>query len=114
MQLNEEDLYYLLALRPGEHVVKVWPDQMLDCIMIGVEGDDTTELPEVAPGLMAPRIDRPYAMAKLRERISELVARTWVASGPERDGYLHNLGELVEKEIFPHLHVTLPPGPTVS
>lgn len=76
--------------------------------MIGIEGDDTTDLPETVEGAQAFRIERPYAMAKLRERLAEIVAFSWKHDGPDRYSYLRTVGELVEKQIFPHLGVTVP------
>lgn len=112
--LHDEDLHYLLALEPGEHVVTMWPDPMRDSIVIGIEGDETTDLPESAPGTEPYRIERPYAMAKLRERLREIVAEKWrpiMDSGETtkaRDAYLRAVGEAVELGVFPHLGVTVP------
>lgn len=107
--MTEEDLHHLLALEPGEHVVATWSEPPLNAVAIGIEGDETTDLEEVWPGSEAPRIERPYAMAKLRDRLREIVAtlHTWEPSG--RDAYLRALGEVVEKEIFPHLAVVPDP-----
>jgi len=48
-------------------------------------------------------------MAKLRDRLLHIVAtmHTYETSG--RDAYLRAVGELVEKEIFPHLDIVPDP-----
>lgn len=108
--LDEEDIHYLFSLKPGERMVAVWPEPMVNGVMFGIEGDETSDIPEVPPGMEAPRIDRPYAIVRLRERLRQIVAtmHTYETSG--RDAYLRAVGELVEKEVFPHLAIAvLPP-----
>jgi hypothetical protein len=107
--LTDEDLHHLLALEPGERMVAAWPDPVINGIVIGIEGDETTDLEEVWPGMVSPRIERPYAMVKLRDRLLHVVAtmHTYETSG--RDAYLRAVGELVEKEIFPHLDIVPDP-----
>ena len=107
--LTDEDLRHLLALKPGERVITVWPEPMFLGIAIGIEGDEATDLEEVHPGTEPPRVDRPYSMAKLRDRLLHIVAtmHTYETSG--RDAYLRAVGELVEKEIFPHLDIVPDP-----
>jgi hypothetical protein len=109
--LNEEDLYYLLSLEPGERMVSAWPAPSINGVVIGIEGDETTGIPEVSPGLEAPRIDRPYAIVKLRERLFHISAEMHRNHPGDRDAYLRAVGEAVEREIFPQRFV--PPAPTV-
>lgn len=109
IQLTAEDLHYLMGLNPGEHVAGMWPDPLRDSIMIGIEGDETTDLPEVVPGTSAPYIERPYAVAKLRDRLAHIVATVWRRES-DRDAYLRAVGELVEKQVFPSLGIVPSPN----
>lgn len=113
--LTEEDLYRLLALRPGEHVVGVWAEPQRDAIMIGIEGDETTDLPEAPEGSWSPRIDRPYAMAKLAETLRGMVAaHLRQEKGELSDECFRAIGRQVVDKVFPALSIAVPPHPTVS
>lgn len=109
--LHEEDLYQLLALEPGERVVGSFLAPLMNGIAIVIEGDETSSIPEVAPGAQSYRIKRPYALVNLRERLRGIVGESWSESGPDRDAYLRAVGEAVDREVFPHLDVSVPPRP---
>lgn len=110
--LTDEDLHYLLALNPGEHVVAMWSNPQLASIMIGIEGDDTTDLPETPEGAEASRVERPYAMVRLRDRLIEIMIecrRDQIDQSPDDlNLYYRRVGMVVEAEVFPHLGVTVP------
>lgn len=115
VQLTDEDLHYLLALEPGERVVTAWPDPLRDSIVIGIEGDETTSLPETIEGAEAYRVERPYAMAKLRDQLIAIMIecrRDQIDQSPdELNLYYQGVGMVVEAEVFPHLGVTVPEVP---
>ncbi len=91
-------------------MVTAWPDPVCNGIVIGIEGDETTGLAEVAEGAESPRIERPYAMAKLRERLLGIVAAHARLEGGLSDECLVAIGRRVVEEVFPSL---LTPGPDV-
>ncbi len=102
--LDEESLHYLLALEPGERVIGFQADDLRMGVRVGIEGGD---LPEVAPGCDAPRVDRPYAMHRLRDRLSEVMAEAWrVSHSPEE--YHKAVADAVEREVWPHLRRPVP------
>lgn len=113
VQLTEEDLFHLLALNPNEHVVSVWANPMCCSICIGVEGDDTSEIPESSEGTVPPRIERPYAMAKLRTELINIVAPHLRQERELTDECLKAIGKRVVEEVFPSLTVSSSPTPTV-
>lgn len=115
MLLHDEDLHYLLALEPGERVVAMWPDPLRDSIVIGIEGDETSSLPETIEGAEASPVERPYAMVRLRDRLIEIMIecrRDQIAQSPDDlNLYYQRVGMVAEAEVFPHLGVTVPESP---
>ena len=103
MLLTDEDLHHLLALEPGERVVTAWPVPMCDSIAVGIEGDETTGLPETTEGTEAFRIERPYAMAKLRDTLRGMVAAHLRREDELTDECFVAIGRRVAKEVFPDL-----------
>lgn len=99
--LTDQDLHHLLALEPGERVVSAWPDPMRDSIVIGIEGDDTTDLPETIEGAQASSVERPYAIAKLRDTLREIVAVHLRVEGELSDECLLAIGRRVVTEVLP-------------
>lgn len=73
VELNAEDLWRLLKLGPGEHITGVTADFQRDTIMIRIEGDETSDLPEHAEGTYPFRVSRPFAMVDLRRRLLSIL-----------------------------------------
>jgi hypothetical protein len=107
--LTEEDLHYLLALNPGERMVSAWPEPVCNSIVIGIEGDETTDLPEIAPGMESAKLDRPLSMVKLRDTLRGLVAEHFRQEGELSDECFGAIGRKVVAEVFPTLSVNDPP-----
>lgn len=94
VMLHEEDLWRLLALGPDERVTGVMPEPLMDTILIRIEGPD---LPEVGPGMVPPYVQRPFAMAELRQKLLMLWSER--APGGRLDGQPEQFADEVEALI---------------
>jgi hypothetical protein len=96
VMLAQEDIHRLLKLGPGEHVSGVLADSVRDAILIRIDGDETSDLPECADGTYPMYVERPFAMVDLRRRLLMLLETSEV----DPIGFVADLRAVLREELL--------------
>lgn len=98
VEIGAEDLHRLLKLGPGEHVSGVRTDDMRDAVIIRIDGDEDSDLPEWSEGMSPARVSRPFAMVELRRHLLWRLANRGEMTAEE---FTDSIEALLREELLP-------------
>lgn len=100
IRLGVEDIHRLFKLGPNERVTGVMADWPSDSILIRIDGDEGSDLPECAEGTYPMVIKRPLAMVELRSRLLVLIGEL-KAGGADPAEFVADLERVLREELLP-------------